>query len=315
MRNAVERRPTMTGLRVILATDGSAGSDDALTMLISTFKRTGVAEIEVLAVVPQETRWPAPGREDHGPIMIIDAAHCAAAEATVQAAVERLKQARFRAWGTALAGHPAETIVLHATAERSDLVVVGTRSLGAFRRQVVSSVSSKVARYAPISVLVARTADPIRRIVLGYDASPDAELALDLVARLPFRDADAVTVCTVYESVAPLASGIAPTMVAQVHAAHQVDLDEARGAAEAVAAEGARHLRERGVPAGHRAIHGTPHEHLAIAVRESSADLLVVGSRGLSGVERFFLGSTSAALVAHPPASVLIARGTPGGLA
>ena len=42
---------------------------------------------------------------------------------------------------------------------------------------------------------------------------------------------------------------------------------------------------------------------------ELAADLLVVGSRGLSGIERFLLGSTSAALVAHPPTSVLIARG------
>jgi nucleotide-binding universal stress UspA family protein len=268
-------------------------------------------EIEVLAVVPQATRWPAPGREDHGPILVIDTAHRAAAEVAVQAAVERLEQARFRAWGTVLAGHPAETIVLHATSERSDVVVVGTRSPGAFRRLVAGSVSSKVARYARISVLVARTADPIRRIVLGYDASPDADLALDLVARLPFRNADSVTVCTVYESVAPLAYGIAPTMVAQVHAAHQADLHEARGAAEAVAADGARRLRERGVFAEHRAIHGTPHEHLAIAASESSADLLVVGSRGLSGIERFFLGSTSAALVAHPPTSVLVARGRP----
>ncbi len=302
----------MTGLRVILATDGSSGSDDALSMLIATFKPVGVAEIEVLAVVPHVTRWPAPGREDHGPIIIIDAAHRAAADAAVQAAVERLEQARFRSWGTVLAGHPAETIVLHATAERSDLIIVGTRSLGAFRRLVAGSVSSKVARYARISVLVARTADPIRRIVLGYDSSPDADLALELVARLPFRNPSAVTVCTVYESVAPLVSGIAPTMVAQVHAAHQVDLEEARGAAEAVAADGALRLRERGVPAGHRAIHGTPHEHLPIAASESAADLLVVGSRGLSGIERFLLGSTSAALVAHPPTSVLIARGTPG---
>jgi len=298
----------MTGLRVILATDGSTGSDDALTMLIASFKPGAIAEIEVLAVVPQVTRWPAPGREDHGPILIIEAAHRAAAEATVAAAVKRLDKVGFRAWPAILVGHPAETIVLHATAERSDLVVVGTRRLGAFRRQVVGSVSSKVARYAAISVLVARTADPIRRIVLGYDASPDADLALDLVASLPLRDADAVTVCTVYESVAPLASGIAPTMVGQVHAAYQADLREARGAAEAVAADGARRLRERGVFAEHRAIHGTPHEHLAIAASESSADLLVVGSRGLSGIERFFLGSTSAALVAHPPTSVLVAR-------
>lgn len=299
----------VSGLRVVLATDGSAGSDDALTMLTATFKGTHVAEVEVLAVVPHATRWPAPGREDHGPILIIDAAHRAAAEATVQATVERLEQARFRAWGTVLVGHPAESIVLHATAERSDLVVLGTRRLGASERDVVGSVSSKVARYARIAVLVARTPDPIRRIVLGYDASPDADMALDLVARLPLRNADAITVCTAYESVAPLASGVAPTMVAQVHAAYQEDLRGARAAAEAVAAEGARRLREHGLLAEHRALHGTPHERLAVVARESSADLLVVGSRGLSGVKQFLLGSTSAALVAHPPTSLLVARG------
>ena len=157
-------------------------------------------------------------------------------------------------------------------------------------------------------MLVARTADPIRRIVLGYDGSPGADRALGLVARLPLRAADVITVCTVYESVAPLASGIAPTMIGQVHAAYQADLHQARRAAEAVAADGASLLRERGMFAEHRAIHGSPAEQLAIAARESSAGLIVVGSRGRSRIERFLLGSTSAALVADPPMSVLVAR-------
>jgi nucleotide-binding universal stress UspA family protein len=158
-------------------------------------------------------------------------------------------------------------------------------------------------------VLVAWTADPIRRIVLGYDASPDADLALELVSGFPLKEAVSVTVCAVYEVVAPLASGIAPTMIAQVHAVHREDLREARSAAEAIAADAARRLSERGVVAEPRAVHGSPHEQLTVAASELSADLVVVGSRGLSGIERFFLGSTSAALVAHPPASVLVARG------
>ncbi len=299
----------MTGLRAILATDGSAGSDDAVTMLLETFRPGGIAEVEVLAVVPQVPRWPAPGREGDGHTAILDAGHGAAA-AAAQAAVDRLERARFRASATVCSGHPAETIVLHATAARADFIVIGMRRLGAVPGQVTGSVASKVARYSRISVLVARTADPIRRIVLGYDASPDADIALRLVAALPLRHADAVTVCTAYECVAPLTSGIAPTMVAQAHAAYQADLQETREAADAVAAEGARRLRALGVPAGRRSAHGTPHELLAVAAGESSADLVVVGSRGLSGIERFFLGSTSAALVAHPPASVLIARGT-----
>ncbi len=298
----------MTGLRILYATDGSAGAADALEMLVASVEPGGVEEIEVLSVVPRTTRWPGPGREDRRPISVLDAAHRSAAEATVRAAVEHLEAAGFRARETVLGGHPAEEIVLHANAHLPDLIVVGTRGLGTLRRQFAGSVSGKVARYAPTSVLVAWRSDQVRRIVLGYDASPGADLALELVARLPFRHAVSVTVCAVYETVAPLVSGVAPTMVAQVHAAHREDLREARAAAETIATDAARRLSEHGLAAEPRATHGSPRDQLTVAAGQSSADLLVVGSRGLSGIERFFLGSTSASLVAHPPASVLIAR-------
>jgi nucleotide-binding universal stress UspA family protein len=299
----------MAGRRVLFATDGSTAAEDALELVIASLEPDGIEEIEVLSVVPRSTRWPRPGREDHGPISVIDSAHRTAAEATVEAAGDRLRAAGFPVAATVLDGHAAETIVRHAEARSPDLIVVGTRGLGELRRQVVGSVSGKVARYAPTSVLVAWTADPIRRIVLGYDASPDADLALDLVSGLPLKGAVSVTVCAVYEVVSPLMSGLAPTMVAQVHTAHQEDLREARAAAESIAADAARRLSERGLVAGPRAAHGSPYAQLTVVAGDLSADLVVVGSRGLSGIERFFLGSTSAALVAHPPASVLVARG------
>lgn len=301
----------MTGLRVLFATDGSTGAEDALSLLIASFEPGRVEQVEVLAVVPRATRWPAPGREEHGPISIIDSAHRAAAESVVRDAGARLVAAGFRATEAVVGGHPAETIVVHAETGLPDLVIVGTRGLGGLRRRVVGSVSAKAARYAPTSVLVARTADPIRRVVLGYDASPDADLALDLVASLPFREAVRVTVCTIYEAVAPLESGIAPTMVDQVRAAHREDLREAREAAIAVAADAARRLGERGLYAEPRAGQGAPSDQLMVAAGELAADLVVVGSRGLARIEQFLLGSTSAALLAHPPASVLVARGKP----
>lgn len=301
----------MSGLRVLVAIDGSTGAEDALSLLIASFEPGRVEQIEVLSVVPRATRWPAPGREEHGPISIVDSAHRAAAEAIVRDAGLRLAAAGFRVTEAVVGGHPAETIVVRAEADLPDLVIVGTRGLGELRRRVVGSVSAKAARYAPTSVLVARTADPIRRIVLGYDASPDSDLALDLVAGLPFREAVSVTVCTIYEVMVPLASGIAPTLVDQVRAAHLEDLREAREAAIAVAADAALRLRERGLNADPRASHGTPSDQLMVAAGELAADLVVVGSRGLSGIEQFVLGSTSAALVAHPPASVLVARGKP----
>jgi nucleotide-binding universal stress UspA family protein len=157
-------------------------------------------------------------------------------------------------------------------------------------------------------VLIARTAGPIRSVLLGYDASPDADDALEFVARLPIREEPRVTVCSAYDVIRPLSSGLAPTMVAQVHAAYSDSLRWAREAAETMATTAGGRLLERGVPATHRTARGPAHEQLAIVAREVSADLLVVGSRGHSAIQRFFLGSTSAALVTHPPTSVLVAR-------
>jgi nucleotide-binding universal stress UspA family protein len=45
-------------------------------------------------------------------------------------------------------------------------------------------------------------------------------------------------------------------------------------------------------------------------VRAQGSDLLVVGSRGLSTVQRLMLGSVSSALVTHAPCPVLVVRPT-----
>lgn len=297
----------MAGMRILFATDGSAGADQALRLLTSSLVLGGVESVEVISIVPR-----ASGERDRGsadvPQALLEESHYNAAEQLVRRAAEVLRAAGFEVVETVRTGHPAETIVTHAIAAEPDLIVLGTRGLSGLRRRVVGSVSGKVARYAPASVLVARTAGPIRSVLLGYDASPDADEALELVARLPLREDARVTVCSVYEIARPFSSGLAPTMVAQVHAAYHDSLGWAHEAAEVMAATAEKRLLELGIPATHRTVHGPAHEQLGIVARELSADLLVVGSRGLSAIQRFFLGSTSAALVTQPPTSVLVVR-------
>lgn len=292
---------------ILFATDGSTGAGQALSLLTSSFEPDDVETVEVISVALQV---PAPDRA--AAHVLIEQRHRDAAEQLVHAAAERLRAAGFEAVEKVLAGHPAETIVTHAIATRPDLIVLGTRGLSGLRRRVVGSVSGKVCQYAPGSVLVARTAGPIRSVLLGYDASPDADEAIELMARLPLKEDAQVVVCSAYDVVRPLRFGVAPTMVAQVDGAYHDSLRWAREAAEAMATTAERHLLERGVPATHRTAPGPAHEQLAIVASELSADLLVVGSRGLSEIQRFFLGSTSASLVTHPPTSVLVARRTGG---
>lgn len=301
----------MAGIRILFGTDGSGGAGRALELLISSFEPGGVESVEVISVVPRIEGGPDAGT-GAAPWTLVEESHRDAARRHAESAVDLLGGAGFGAIAIVRAGHPADTIVTHAVARQPDLIVLGTRGLSGLRRRVIGSVSGKVARYAAASVLVARTPGPIRRVLLGYDASPDADQALELVARLPFRGEPQVTVCSAYHVVPPLTSGIAPTMVAEVRAAYRDSLRWAAEAAEAMAAIAVERLRDGGVAAAARTARGPAHEQLAIVAAELPADLLVVGSRGLSAIQRFFLGSTSAAVVAHPPTSVLVARRTGG---
>ena len=55
-----------------------------------------------------------------------------------------------------LRGHPAESLVRHAADRRFDLIVMGTRGIGGFKRLVIGSVAQKVVTYAKTPVLVVK---------------------------------------------------------------------------------------------------------------------------------------------------------------
>jgi hypothetical protein len=70
------------------------------------------------------------------------------------------------------------------------------RGLTGLQRQLAGSVSTRIAHDAPTSVLVARTPGPVCRVLLGYDASPDADEAIALMTALPLKLDVGVTVCS-----------------------------------------------------------------------------------------------------------------------
>ncbi len=99
----------------------------------------------------------------------------------------RLERARTEVAMAVRTGDPAEEIVAFAAMRKPDLVILGSRPATSPGPGFSGSVASKVARYSPSSVLIARDGRPVGSVVLGYDASPDAETALSLLAELPFR--------------------------------------------------------------------------------------------------------------------------------
>lgn len=288
-------------MRILIATDGSPGADTALELVASSFDPAGVEAVDIVTVATRAaaggaleaaTGQPAPS----------------AASGLVEAARARLAGVGFDAAGEVLVGHPAEEIVQRAGRDAVDLLVLGTRGLGFAQRLFAGSVSSKVTRHAPVPVLVADRAGPIRRVLVAYDGSAPADAAARLAGALPFRGIVEYTVATVYSAMAPLTSGIAPTMIVLAEQAYAEELAEAAQHARAVAEAGAEIIRAAGSPARAVTVSGSPLVRLTGIAAEIDADLIVVGDRGRSGIQRFLLGSTSAALVTSPPTNVLVVR-------
>ena len=140
-----------------------------------------------------------------------------------------------------------------------------------------------------------------RTVVVGYDGSSDADLAVEAAADQVGHDG-AVHVVTAFhpESNARLVE-------------HLEQLpEEFRYVYDQDAAEKARQqpalvrLRGRGVSCAGHVVQDDPATAIIDVARREAADLVVVGGRGLGRVQRFLRGSVSARVAGHAPMSVLI---------
>jgi nucleotide-binding universal stress UspA family protein len=285
-------------MRILCASDGSPRAAAAVDKLCGTFLPERVA-VDLLAVAAPRRGSPtgSAARE-----------RAARFEEQITAEERRLAGAGFAVDRSLRAGHPADQIVAFAEATGPDLIVLGSRSADGDGSGYSGRVAGSVARHAHVPVLIARDAVPIRSIVLGYDESPDADRALSLVAGLPWRSAPEVAVCSAYEVGETLLPGMQGAGDGGGSAARVEDLVESRYAAEGIAGEAAARLTRAGIPATGHAPHGRASAQLEILAAQLAADLIVVGSRGISGVERFLLGSTSDELVVSARTSILVVR-------
>jgi len=145
---------------------------------------------------------------------------------------------------------------------------------------------------------------PFRSILVAYDGSTPSQAALTEAVDLARRTGASLKVV----SVIPIIAG-----------AYGVELppgpgiDETIERAKATQAElKARLEREGGLSKLELLLfEGDPVERVLEEAEQHPPDLLVVGSRGLSGAGRFFLGSVSDGILHHARCAVLVVRPHP----
>ena len=149
-------------------------------------------------------------------------------------------------------------------------------------------------------------------ILVAYDGSPEAKAALAQAAALfPGRRA---VVATVWEpglaAAIPDPGGIGgPAAPVDLGAVAEVDDLMAKRAA-GVAAEGAERARQAGLQSESASTEdeGNVAETIGRMADEHQAAVVVVGSRGQSGLKARLLGSTSESILHHCRRPVLVVR-------
>jgi len=196
---------------------------------------------------------------------------------------------------------PHAAIVKRAEAWGADLVVVGHRGETGLSRVWLGSVAEKVARLAHCPVLVVRPKSGSRTIVVGTDFSDPALPAVRAACDEARRVGGTVNLihCIEVPSLPPDGVGffgaeVPATVFEQLEAEASRRLEAAMHACQ--------------VPGTAQSTWERPSSALVRSADTLAADLLVVGTRGRTGIKRVLLGSVAEAVIRCASCSVLVVR-------
>jgi nucleotide-binding universal stress UspA family protein len=292
-------------MRVLLAYDGSAGAAEAAA-LTEAIRWPSDSVLRVVSVI-EPILSPMSGPWDRGSALSpdLDAAITASANETLRDVVERLGSSGRSVDGNVLRGRAASVIIDDSRGFGADLVIVGSRGHGAIATLLLGSVSSEVVDHAPCPVLVARGRS-LSRAVFATDDSPSAQAAEAILARWPIFADLPIHVLSVAEVVHPWTTGIAPTLYGQVLDGYAAELRESKAQHQRIATDAAGRLRGSGRRVDSEMRDGDAAGEIIAVAEKRGADLIVLGSRGRTGLTRLLLGSVARNVLSGSTASVLV---------
>jgi len=280
--------------RILFPTDGSEGATAALEHVLDLAAATD-ASVTVLNVA-DTTRDSVTTVDGE----VVDALETAG-ERIVDEAAERARERGVPVSTETMQGAPAETIADYAA--EFDLVAMPTHGRGGVSRLFLGSVTERVIRRSETPVLTLRPeadlAYPYERVLAATDGSDTAEAALDDaigVARLAGATFHALSVV----DTASLGVDTYSTAYAE----------ELEGRAEKAVETATERAAEGGLDSVVGAVESGASIHGAVLdyIEENDIDLLVVGTHGRTGLDRFLIGSVAEKLVRAAPVPVLVVR-------
>jgi nucleotide-binding universal stress UspA family protein len=202
--------------------------------------------------------------------------------------------------------HAGPVILEYAAQHGVDLIVLGTHGRRGPARLFLGSVAQEVVRTARCPVLTVREREEPRhpagleRILVAVDFSPPAELAVAWGQELARRFGARLQLLHVVEQ------PIYPSLYGPIAtpATLEAMAEARRGALEGLD----RMAEELGVASTRHVLEGPAAAAITEFADKHDSDLVVVGTHGLTGLERLLLGSTAERVVRQAAPPVLTVR-------
>ncbi len=288
-------------MKALLAVDTSWASQVALAEVIAR-PWPADSSFEVVSVIEPTHLWTTSETAQ-------EAERCA--QETVRRAVEKLRAVQPATSGEALRGDPKTVILDRAAGSSADLIVAGSHGRSSVGRLLIGSTASALLRYAPCSIEIVRprSSGEGYKILLATDGSEHSENAARSIAERPWPAGAEVRVLSVVEILLPAVRAmLEPPMLDEEY------LETARESAMKRSQDAIAQVREILAPAAFdvsdsvSVLVDPPKTTILNEAAEWGANLIVLGSHGRRGVDRFLLGSVSEAVAMHASCSVEVIR-------
>ncbi|MFB6071905.1 MAG: universal stress protein [Halobacterium sp.] len=225
------------------------------------------------------------------------------AERVVSRAAQRARERAVDATTEVRQGTPHREICDYAASAGVDAILMSTRGRRGLERFLLGSTTERVVRRSEVPVLTLRPDDgahyPFESVLVATDGSDCADAALDRGVAVADAEGAALHLLSVVD---------VTSLGADVRS--DIAVDALESGANAILDDAAARANGAGVDPATREVAFGSSIHRAILdyVDECDADLVVVGTHGRTGFDRYVLGSVAEYLVRTSPVPVLTVR-------
>ena len=304
-------------MKILAAIDGSFQSEAAIDAL-GSFKWAGGTEIILFTVLKAPEMGLAFGRKSGDQSAVMKEMAASTADTLKGMAAELEKNLSGSRVTFQIAQGDAKSEIIDAAKENAvDMIIMGSRGHKGMELILLGSVSQGVLMQAQCPVVIVKSEpstdspnlqEGFKNVLLTVDNSPYSRAALAWVKTLNWSSSTRFKLVTVVQaltdSFASEESAVRATSLTRQHdSLHAM----ARSEMEAMAQDLIDHVGPGRVTT--QVGEGDPREVILHVAANWSADLIVLGSHGRTGLTKLLLGSVSHAVAVHGYCSVAIVKG------